>query len=35
VSTEDLAALAEEVSGQQLDDLFTTWIDTPGRPASW
>jgi aminopeptidase N len=25
-------ALAEQVSGQQLDDLFTTWLFTKGRP---
>ena len=25
-------ALAEEISGQQLDDLFTTWLFTPERP---
>jgi aminopeptidase N len=35
VSTEDLVALAEEISGQQLDDFFTTWIDTPGKPTGW
>ena len=35
VSTADLVALAEEVSGQQLDGFFTTWIDTPGKPAGW
>ena len=26
---------AEEVSGQQLDDFFTVWIDTPGKPTAW
>jgi hypothetical protein len=26
-------ALAEEVSGQQLDGLFTTWLATPTKPA--
>jgi aminopeptidase N len=32
-TTDEFTALAEEVSGQQLDDLFTTWLFTPGRPA--
>jgi aminopeptidase N len=32
VTTEQFIALAEEVSGQQLDDLFTTWLFTPSRP---
>jgi aminopeptidase N len=32
VTTEQFIALAEEVSGQQLDDLFTTWLFTPARP---
>jgi aminopeptidase N len=35
VSTPDLIALAEEVSGQQLDAFFETWISTPGKPATW
>jgi hypothetical protein len=25
-------AFAEEISGQDLRDLFTTWLFTPGRP---
>jgi aminopeptidase N len=32
VTTEQFIALAEEISGQQLDDLFTTWLFTPARP---
>ncbi|MBM7804511.1 hypothetical protein JOD57_000348 [Geodermatophilus bullaregiensis] len=32
-TTEEFIALAEGVSGQQLDDLFTAWLFTPGRPA--
>jgi aminopeptidase N len=32
VATADLVALAEDVSGQQLDDFFTRWVDTPGKP---
>ena len=34
-TTGQFLALAEQVSGQQLDAFFTTWIDTPGKPASW
>jgi aminopeptidase N len=33
VSTADLLQLAERVSGQQLDDLFKTWLYTAGKPA--
>ncbi|WP_416519817.1 M1 family metallopeptidase [Streptomyces achromogenes] len=32
-STADFIRLAERVSGQQLDDLFNTWLFTPGKPA--
>ncbi|WP_250001244.1 M1 family metallopeptidase [Actinoplanes sp. M2I2] len=32
-STDDLIAMAEEVSGKQLDDLFRTWLFTTGKPA--
>ena len=32
VATWQFIRLAEQVSGQQLDDLFTTWLMTPGRP---
>ena len=35
VSSADLVALAEEVSGQDLDAFFTTWIGTPGKPVTW
>jgi aminopeptidase N len=35
VTTADFVALAEEVSGEQLDDFSTTWIYTPEKPASW
>jgi aminopeptidase N len=35
VSTADLVALAEEVSGQQLDDFFDTWVYTPEKPTTW
>ncbi|MER5530492.1 M1 family metallopeptidase [Streptomyces sp. NPDC002677] len=32
-NTADFIKLAEKVSGQQLDDLFRTWLFTPGKPA--
>ncbi|MFF7332655.1 M1 family aminopeptidase [Streptomyces sp. NPDC008150] len=31
--TADFVRLAEKVSGQQLDDLFDTWLFTAGKPA--
>ncbi|WP_283135470.1 M1 family metallopeptidase [Rhizohabitans arisaemae] len=32
-STADLLALAEKVSGKELDALFTAWLYTSGKPA--
>lgn len=32
-NTADFIKLAEKVSGQQLDDLFQTWLFTTGKPA--
>jgi len=32
VTTDQFIALSEEVSGQDLDDLFQTWLFTPGKP---
>ena len=32
VTTDQFIALAEQISGQELDDLFETWLFTPGRP---
>jgi aminopeptidase N len=32
-STADFIALAERISGRQLDDLFHTWLFTTGKPA--
>ena len=32
VTTDEFVQLAERTSGQQLDDLFETWLFTPGRP---
>ncbi|MDP5183993.1 M1 family metallopeptidase [Blastococcus sp. BMG 814] len=34
VSTEEFVALAEKVSGQQLDELFQRWLFTPGNPTA-
>ena len=33
VTTPEFIALAESISGQQLDDLFNAWLFTPGQPA--
>jgi hypothetical protein len=32
VTTDEFIALAEEISGEQLDDLFDAWLFTPGLP---
>lgn len=32
-STSDFIALAEQVSGEDLEDFFTAWLSTPARPA--
>jgi aminopeptidase N len=32
-TTRQLIALAERISGKQLDDLFRTWLYTAGKPA--
>ena len=32
-TTEEFIAYAEDVSGQQLDELFETWLYTPQKPA--
>ncbi|MER5657151.1 M1 family metallopeptidase [Streptomyces sp. NPDC002131] len=32
-STADFISLAERISGRRLDDLFQTWLFTPGKPA--
>jgi aminopeptidase N len=32
VTTDDLLALAEEISGESLKPLFDEWLHTPGRP---
>ncbi len=33
VTTDEFIALAERISGQQLDELFQTWLFTPQKPA--
>jgi aminopeptidase N len=33
VTTDEFIALSEEVSGQDLDELFETWLFTPGKPV--
>ena len=35
VSTADFIALAEQVSGQNLDQFFRVWLFEEGRPESW
>ena len=32
-TTDQFIALAEHVSGQQLDELFEAWLFTPGKPS--
>ena len=32
-TTEQFIALAERISGQQLDELFDAWLFTAGKPA--
>jgi aminopeptidase N len=32
-TTEDFIALAEEISGEQLDDFFDAWLFSPALPA--
>jgi aminopeptidase N len=34
-STQDFAALAEEVSGQDLEAFFQVWVYTPEKPVAW
>lgn len=35
VTTEEFTALAEKVSGKQLDSLFDAWLFAPRKPTSW
>ena len=32
VTTDEFIALAEKISGEELDALFETWLFTPGKP---
>jgi aminopeptidase N len=32
-NTADFVRLAEQISGQRLEDLFDTWLYTTGKPA--
>jgi len=34
-STTQVMALAEQISGRQLDDFFQIWLFTPSKPATW
>jgi aminopeptidase N len=34
-STQDFAALAEEVSGQDLEAFFDVWVYAPEKPVTW
>ena len=34
-TTKQFIALSEQVSGQNLDSFFQTWLYTPGKPTSW
>jgi aminopeptidase N len=34
VTTADFVALAERVSGRQLDGFFRTWLYTPAKPGT-
>jgi aminopeptidase N len=34
-STAQFMALSEEISGQQPDDFFQTWLFTPSKPTTW
>ncbi|MGV9778897.1 M1 family metallopeptidase [Streptosporangium sp. NPDC003464] len=35
VTTEEFVALAEKLSGKQLDSLFEAWLFTAGKPTEW
>ena len=35
VTTADFTALAERVSGQDLDPFFHAWLYEEGKPTSW
>lgn len=35
VTTEEFVALAEKLSGKQLDRLFEVWLFTDRKPTEW
>jgi len=35
VTTPQFVALAEQVSGRQLDHFFDVWLYQPDKPTSW
>ena len=35
VTTAEFIALAEQISGQQLDEFFRVWLYQEGRPQTW
>jgi aminopeptidase N len=35
VTTPQFTALAEQISGMDLDAFFQAWLYTPGKPTSW
>jgi aminopeptidase N len=35
VTTGEFTALAERISGQDLDHFFQVWLYDEGRPTSW
>jgi aminopeptidase N len=34
-TTEEFIALSEQVSGENLDSFFDSWLYTAGKPTSW
>jgi aminopeptidase N len=34
-TTEQFISLSEQISGQNLDSFFQTWLYTPGKPTRW
>ena len=34
-TTEEFIALAEQISGLDLDNFFQVWLYTPGKPTTW
>ena len=34
-TTAEFTALAEQISGLDLDNFFRVWLYTPGKPTTW